>query len=321
MEDEQESSRVWESLGLPFGAEPGAPFCAREAVFAGPWASAAFDWLEVVVARAGTGWCRRGDGRGDPVRPGSVVFLAPNTPCVLEPEGRLEVTRLFYSVDFIVEQVRWQHHEAAPDMWAARVLCGRLLPDPLQVVGLDGADRRAVSDAVGGLAGLSRRGLIADRHFEALSLASVPLAALAPRLAGSRPGRLSRERGSARRPTLPCVSALRPAVEPVRRAREWIEAHCAERWTVADVAREVCVSRAHLARRFQAEMGKTPMAYRDALRVHAMVALLIETPLPVGRVCAEAGWGKPGHAAAVFRKAVGIGPSEYRRRFRAEARV
>jgi hypothetical protein len=44
-------------------------------------APAAFDWLEVIVVEAGTGWLtHRDQNLTDPGRPGRVVVLLPNTP-------------------------------------------------------------------------------------------------------------------------------------------------------------------------------------------------------------------------------------------------
>jgi transcriptional regulator GlxA family with amidase domain len=84
------------------------------------------------------------------------------------------------------------------------------------------------------------------------------------------------------------------------------------------LAGQVCLSRAQLHRLFTDQMGKTPRAYRDGLRVQAMVRLLAETDLPVADVACRAGWS-PDRAATVFKEAVGMTPGTYREMFHRRA--
>jgi AraC-like DNA-binding protein len=287
----------------------------------GAYAPAAFDWAEVVVVRDGTGWCHHADGVTSMVRPGSVVFLMPCVPCAVEPEGQVTVTRVFYAVEWLVQQVRWQHRWLAPDDWAALDLAERLYPEPSQVVDVGAPTERAVlAGALDTLTGLTGSKQIVGRYYSALSAACAPLGLVVPKLRRAPTAAAVRRAGLAREPTMACMAAIRPTAGPVRRAREWIVAHVGERWTVDDLASEVGVSASHFSRLFRQQMGKTPVAFRDAVRVRRMAGLLLGTDRTVGAIAAEVGWVKADHAIRVFQRAVGVTPARYRASFRSRLR-
>jgi AraC-like DNA-binding protein len=86
------------------------------------------------------------------------------------------------------------------------------------------------------------------------------------------------------------------------------------RWTVADLAREVGVSRASLARRFTDLVGEPPMAYLTTWRLALAADLLQRTDLSVDAVARQVGY-QSGYALSVaFKRIHGIRPGEYRRR-------
>jgi hypothetical protein len=78
--------------GKRIAVEPGVPFSAQTLTQGQLHAPAAYDWMKIVLVWDGTGWCRYLDKKPEPIKPGSVLFLMPNAPCAVEPEGGLLAT-------------------------------------------------------------------------------------------------------------------------------------------------------------------------------------------------------------------------------------
>lgn len=76
-----------------------------------------------------------------------------------------------------------------------------------------------------------------------------------------------------------------------------------------------------MSRVFTKAYGQTPIAYLATVRVETMTRLLRETDLPVGEAMRQVGWNSRGHASAMFRKIVGLTPSQYRRQNREPRRA
>ena len=86
------------------------------------------------------------------------------------------------------------------------------------------------------------------------------------------------------------------------------------RWTVANLAREVGVSRASLARRFTDLVGEPPMAYLTTWRLALAADLLQRTDLSVDAVARQVGYHSGYALSVAFKRIHGIRPSDYRRR-------
>lgn len=82
---------------------------------------------------------------------------------------------------------------------------------------------------------------------------------------------------------------------------------------LAQVARAVHVTPAHLVRRFRAQLGITPMAYLWGRRVAAGIELLTGTGLPVGTIAARSGFKTVHHFSRRVRAEAGMPPTELRR--------
>jgi AraC-like DNA-binding protein len=80
------------------------------------------------------------------------------------------------------------------------------------------------------------------------------------------------------------------------------------------VAAAAHVTPAHLARRFRAELGATPMAYLWRRRVDAGVDLLTSTGLSVGEIARRVGFRSVYHFSRRVKQATGLPPTELRRR-------
>jgi AraC-like DNA-binding protein len=84
---------------------------------------------------------------------------------------------------------------------------------------------------------------------------------------------------------------------------------------MADVPRQVGLSRSAFSERFTAEIGLTPLAYRTLQRLEAAKPLLL-TATSVA-VAARLGFASPQHLLRHFRRAFGMTPAAWRRRQRA----
>jgi transcriptional regulator GlxA family with amidase domain len=72
----------------------------------------------------------------------------------------------------------------------------------------------------------------------------------------------------------------------------------------------------HFARAFRAETGVTPARYVERVRLEAARRRLEDTAEPVASVAAACGFGTAETMRRSFLRALGVGPAEYRRRFR-----
>ena len=92
-----------------------------------------------------------------------------------------------------------------------------------------------------------------------------------------------------------------------------IHRHPERPWTVATLAREAGMSRSRFAERFAAVLGRPPLAYLAAWRMHRGRALLREGALRVGEVARRVGYGSEAAFSTAFRRAAGVAPATYRR--------
>jgi AraC family transcriptional activator FtrA len=85
--------------------------------------------------------------------------------------------------------------------------------------------------------------------------------------------------------------------------------------TVADLASYAAVSPATLHRRFQAELGTTPLAWLTAERVSLACRLLERGDAGLTTIARQSGLGTAANLRIQLRRRTGLTPSDYRRRF------
>ncbi|KAA0022050.1 AraC family transcriptional regulator [Antrihabitans cavernicola] len=83
-------------------------------------------------------------------------------------------------------------------------------------------------------------------------------------------------------------------------------------WTVANLAGEVGVSRASLARRFTDLVGEPPMAFLTEWRLSLAADLLRESDVTVEAVARQVGYGSAFALSTAFKREHGISPREHR---------
>ena len=100
-----------------------------------------------------------------------------------------------------------------------------------------------------------------------------------------------------------------PVVGPALRLLQNNPAHP---WTVASLAREAGVSRAALARRFNALVGEPPMAFLTEWRLTLAADLLREPGATVGSVAPQVGYGSSFALSTAFKRLRGVSPQQFR---------
>jgi AraC-like DNA-binding protein len=96
-------------------------------------------------------------------------------------------------------------------------------------------------------------------------------------------------------------------------ALERIHADPQRAWTVADLAREVGLSRAAFARRFTRTVGEPPLAYLARWRMTIAARLLRASDLKLAVVADRVGYQSEFAFAKAFKRGYGVAPGAYRR--------
>jgi AraC family transcriptional activator FtrA len=111
-----------------------------------------------------------------------------------------------------------------------------------------------------------------------------------------------------------------PIAEPRERPLSEVLAWAAQRLdrplTVEDLARRAHLSSRHLARRFRAAMGVTPLHWLLTQRIRRAQELLETTTDGIDAVATATGMGTATTLRRHFARTVGVSPAEYRRTFR-----
>lgn len=108
-------------------------------------------------------------------------------------------------------------------------------------------------------------------------------------------------------------AANRPAL---RALQEWIPSHLDEDLSVVVLAERASMSPRNFARAFRRELGTTPAAYVERLRVEFARSRLESSDSPIDVVATECGFGTVETLRRAFQRRVGASPNQYRERFR-----
>jgi len=95
----------------------------------------------------------------------------------------------------------------------------------------------------------------------------------------------------------------------------WATGRLGDRHSIASLAERATMSERNFARRFAAETGTTPHKWLNQQRVLAARTLLEASDLTVEQVASRVGFNSAVVLRDHFRKAVGLSPQAYRRRF------
>ena len=99
----------------------------------------------------------------------------------------------------------------------------------------------------------------------------------------------------------------------VSAAREYIEGHCLEKFSLKGISEALYVNGSYLLRTFKHHTGMTPLCYHHRVRCAKAKDLLTETSLSISQVGESVGFVSSSHFSHIFRKTEGCTPSEYRK--------
>jgi len=100
----------------------------------------------------------------------------------------------------------------------------------------------------------------------------------------------------------------------VRKAMRFIDEHYAENISVKDVADEVCVSESYFKSIFRKGSGYSYSEYLTRVRMEKAKELLNTTEKPVTEIAMDIGFHTPTSFSSLFRREVGLSPSQYRKK-------
>ena len=100
----------------------------------------------------------------------------------------------------------------------------------------------------------------------------------------------------------------------VQRVTAYMREHLERELSLSELALVANLSRFHFCTAFRLATGRTPFEWLAAERMARARALLAQPGVLIHAVAAAVGYETPSAFAASFRRAVGVSPSEYRRR-------
>ena len=118
----------------------------------------------------------------------------------------------------------------------------------------------------------------------------------------------------------PEVEVVTGMDQRVKQAVAFIDEHLQTRLTVETVAADAGLSVSQFTRLFRQDVGSTPSAYVNGLRMERAALLLERTSLSVMEVMTQVGVTDPSHFARDFRRAHGFSPRAFRQHLRVSAR-
>ncbi|GAB3046428.1 AraC family transcriptional regulator [Sediminivirga luteola] len=286
------------------------PVLARSRSIYTPIPPVAYDWVKLIFVRHGSAILLSEFGE-KPVSIGDVVALGANTLCGIEPEGSITVTTLYLDRDYVIDQVFWQHTPMLTDRFHARDFAEELYSEPAQILRLGENRAGMLMPWLDELATLSLDGQSPEYFYRMQALLFAVLDVVMPYVKTT----LVRRSATQRKTTHPGPLRLRPCAPlrgEAREVAELLRRVPARRWTLGALAETVHLSPSQLGRVFVDAYGKSPMAYLMTVRAEQLARLLRETDLPIEAAMREVGWNSRGHAARLFRQAVGVTPARYR---------
>ena len=113
----------------------------------------------------------------------------------------------------------------------------------------------------------------------------------------------------------PHLEAEAAGREPIRALQSFVVGHPEAPLDVPTMAARAGMSVRHFTRVFRGEVGVTPAAYVERIRLDSARRLMESTSLGVEQIASRAGFGTAESLRRAFTRGVGLSPTEYRARF------
>ena len=101
----------------------------------------------------------------------------------------------------------------------------------------------------------------------------------------------------------------------VRRAIGYLDSHATSAITMPALSRKLAVSERTLVRKFQSQIGMSPLAYLQSRRISHAKQLLESSSLALDQIVERCGYADVASFRKLFTRLVGMTPREYRSRF------
>ncbi|MBP1753883.1 MAG: two component system response regulator, partial [Firmicutes bacterium] len=98
----------------------------------------------------------------------------------------------------------------------------------------------------------------------------------------------------------------------IARAKTFIAENFSKDISLDDVSRIVDISPYYFSKLFKEETGENFIEYLTNIRIERAKQLLQNKEVSIKNICVETGYSDPNYFSRIFKKQVGITPSEYR---------
>ena len=117
------------------------------------------------------------------------------------------------------------------------------------------------------------------------------------------------------------LQKILPQMEPsnvafdktLQSAIEYLTNHWSDPFSVADLAKRCCVSESTIYHLFQKELGQTPIAFLNSIRINIAIEYLENSNYSVSTVSRMVGFGSENHFRKIFADYTGTTPLKYRK--------
>lgn len=299
------------------GAAEFAPLHAATSTLHRPLDPVAFDWIRLIFVRDGSAIVLSEFGER-PVRIGDVVLLGANVLCGVEPEEHFTITTIYVDTDYVIDQIFWRHVGLLQDRLDAHDFAATIFTDPAQILRLGESHAGMLMPWLDELVGLAVQDQPIPNFYRMQALWFSIAHVIVPFVRISNV-RVSSTQRATTWPTAPRIRGSRPLRTEARSVARLLREKPSRRWSVAELADEVHLSKSQVNRLFVDAFGKSPIAYLTMIRTEQMAALLRTTDAPITVIAREVGWSDADFATRQFRRSIGVTPTDYRRLSRAHA--
>ena len=98
----------------------------------------------------------------------------------------------------------------------------------------------------------------------------------------------------------------------VQAAMDYIESHSAEKFSLKAISEALFINGSYLLRLFKSRTGQTLLGFHNRVRCERAQALLRDTEKSISEVGEAVGFVSSAHFSHVFKKIVGMTPTQYR---------